>query len=423
MQNTAKLYFQTSFPASARLIILHPNFESQHLLLTDILGRSHTALLLTLQHPGSDLGTVWQLLSDVLADCGSKALDALTDKTTIEKAAQLTLKALKPLEPVTLVMDAFDYAQGDAVAEWLIQVAVGLKGDSQIVLGTRRLTLDVLNAAAEEPALAGKVALFPTDDSRMLIDYLTLPADHKLLEVYAHGPGQAFVNGRMIEQWDGVLPRSLFFYLIDRGMTTRDEIFHTFWPDLNVREATNVFHVTKRKVSEILGFDLTVYWSGFYRISSDIDLQYDVVRFGEYVQNSAVAEDEDAIVMLKNAIHLYRGRFLSTLNAPWIDTRGDDLRSTYIEALSSLAHLHEKQGEWPSALGLYQRAVAIQPHREDLVRGIMQNYKELGQADRAIAAYERLAASLKRDLSVAPDKRTIEVLDQIRGKSPRHNSA
>jgi DNA-binding SARP family transcriptional activator len=421
MQNTAKLYFQTSFPVNARLVILHPNFESQHLLLTDILGRGNTSLLITLQTAGSDLAEVWQLLSDVLADSGGKPLEALTDTTTVEKAAQLTLKALKQFEPVTLVLDAFDYAQGTTVADWLIRVAAGLKGDSQLVLGTRRLTLNVLNAAAAEPALAGKVALFPTDDSRMLIDYLALPAEHKLLEVYAHGPGQAFVNGRMIEQWDGVLPRSLFFYLVDRGMTTRDEIFHTFWPDLNVREATNVFHVTKRKVSEILQFDLTVYWSGFYRISSDIDLQYDVVRFGEYVQNSAVAEDDDAMVMLQNAIHLYRGRFLSTLTAPWIETRGDDLRSTYIEALSSLAHLHERRGEWPSALGLYQRAVAIQPHREDLVRGIMQNYKELGQTDRAIAAYERLATSLKRDLNVAPDKRTTEVLDQIRGKSSRHS--
>ncbi|MBX3082680.1 MAG: bacterial transcriptional activator domain-containing protein [Anaerolineae bacterium] len=419
MQNTAKLYYQTSFPASARLIILHPNFESQHLLLIDILSRGHSPLIVTLQTPGSGLVELWQLLSDVLVDSGSKPLEALTDKTTVEKAAQITLKALKPLEPVTLVLDAFDCLQGDAVAEWLIQVAAGLRGESQIVLGTRRLPVDVLKAAADTPALTGKVALYPTDDSRMLIDYLVLPADHKLLEVYAHGPGQAFVNGRMIEQWDGVLPRSLFFYLVDRGMTTRDEIFRTFWPELNVREATNVFHVTKRKVSEILGFDLTVYWSGFYRISSDIDLQYDVVRFGEYVQNSAVADDDEAMLMLQNAIHLYRGRFLSTMNAPWIETRGEDLRSTYIDALSSLAHLYEKHSEWPSALGLYQRATAIQPHREDLVRGIMQMYKELGQPERAVAAFDRLATSLKRDLSVNPDKRTVELLDQIRVKPSR----
>src|SRR5689334_12024247 len=127
MQNTAKLYFQTSFPVNARLIILHPNFESQHLLLTDILGRDNTALMVTMQIPNSDLAEVWRLLSEVLADSGGKPLEALTDKTTVEKAAQATLKALKPLEPVTLVLDAFDYARGEVVAEWLIHVAAGLK--------------------------------------------------------------------------------------------------------------------------------------------------------------------------------------------------------------------------------------------------------------------------------------------------------
>ena len=38
-------------------------------------------------------------------------------------------------------------------------------------------------------------------------------------------------------------------------MATRDDIFNTFWPSLSIKEATNVFHVTKRKVNEILGFE------------------------------------------------------------------------------------------------------------------------------------------------------------------------
>ena len=40
-------------------------------------------------------------------------------------------------------------------------------------------------------------------------------------------------------------------------MVTRDEIFETFWPGLPTKEATNVFHVTKRKISERLGYELT----------------------------------------------------------------------------------------------------------------------------------------------------------------------
>ena len=72
-------------------------------------------------------------------------------------------------------------------------------------------------------------------------------------------------------------------------MVTRAEIFQTFWPNLTTREATNVFHVTKRKISEVLGTELTVYGSSFYHISPQIQLSYDVSLFNQLVQDSDTA--------------------------------------------------------------------------------------------------------------------------------------
>jgi DNA-binding SARP family transcriptional activator len=43
-------------------------------------------------------------------------------------------------------------------------------------------------------------------------------------------------------------------------------------------------------------------------------------------------------------------------------------------------------------------------------------YKQLGQPERAVAAYQRLEISLKTQLKVAPDKKTTELLDQIKVK-------
>src|SRR5258708_38786010 len=248
----------------------------------------------------------------------------------------------------------------------------------------------------------------------MLLDYPQQPADRVLLEVYGLGPGQALINGERIDHWDGLLPRSLFFYFVDRGMITRDEIFQTFWPTLSIREATNVFHVTKRKISEILGFDLTVYWSGFYRISPDIDLHYDVVKFIEDVQNSVVAEQQEASDLLERAIFLYRGLFLSTLDMEWAESRRHELKLTYADALSTLGRLRQREGDTQESLGLYSRAGTTQPQREDLAPAIMPLYATLGQSDRAIAAYNRLTDELKQNLGVGPDRQTSELAEQIR---------
>jgi DNA-binding SARP family transcriptional activator len=409
---TTKRWFELSYPAAAALVILHPNFGSQHLLLPIVLDHvERTPILLTLASDVSDLNTIWSVLAATLNEQFDQALPNLSDRTTPDKAAQTALKALKPLGDFLLFIDSYDLADSETVQPWIEALVKGLPEGSQIVLGGRQLPLSLL----ESRTVQGKVALFPVEAGHMLLDYVNRPAaDRVLLEVYGFGPGRALVNGKLVDQWDGVLPRSLFFYFVDRGMTTRDEIFHTFWPTLPVREATNVFHVTKRKISEILGFDLTVYWSGFYRVAPTIDLQYDVIKFAEDVQNSAVAVDDDAIPLLEKAVYVYRGTFLSTLSAHWADSRREELRLTYVEALSSLAKLRERRGEPEEALGLYLRAAAIQPHREDLARGIMSLYQKLGQPQRAVDVYRRLEAELKRNFSVTPDRRTNELLEQIR---------
>ncbi len=211
-----------------------------------------------------------------------------------------------------------------------------------VILGTRVLPMSLI----EHPDLLGKTALVPVNPDKMILDY-TNSVGKNVLEVRALGPGRVLINGRLVEHWDGVLPRMLFFYFVDRGMTTRDEIFRTFWPNLSTREATNVFHVTKRKISEILGTDLTVYWSGFYRISPDLELHYDVVKFAEAVQNAAVADDEEAIWLLQNAITLYNGPFLSMMEQTWVAQRREELASNYAEALAGLARIYKNHDAPP----------------------------------------------------------------------------
>lgn len=414
MQRSAKTYVETGFPLDARLIILHPNFESQHLLIPKIAERSGGLLSMTVQAPNTGLEAFWQSFAALFADTGRADLPRLASNSTPAKAATAALNVLKPLGPLSILIDSFDLALDQSVAAWLARLAAGLAEGSRVIIGTRRLPIALLTEALSDEVLAPHVAIFPLDDDRMLLNYLAITTDLTMLEVYAHGTGHALVNGRLIDRWDGVLPRNLFFYLVDRGMVTRDEIFQTFWPDLSVKEATNVFHVTKRKISELLGFDLTTYWSGFYRISPNIDLHYDVVQFGEFMQNTTIAEGDEAVALLEKAIHLYRGPFLSSLDAAWITARRDDLRSTYVEALSTLGKICEGRGDGRRAVSLYQRAMVVQPHREDLARAIMSIHQADGDLERALDVFAQLTEALKRNYNVAPDKKTAELAEQSR---------
>jgi DNA-binding SARP family transcriptional activator len=411
-------WFNETFPDRAALVILHPNYANQHLLWSAFLDQKNcTPVYVALSTPHTDLRAFWELLATTLREQVNLALPPLDSNASPQAAAKAFQKTLRPLGRYQLLIEAFDLADQEPVGLWINALLQELPEGCQIVLGGRRLPITLLNEAAPRD----KMALYPLDGERMLLDYVAQPTGRTMLEVYGHGPGRVLVNGRLIDEWDGVLPRSLFFYFIDRGMVTRDEIFHTFWPTLPVREATNVFHVTKRKISEILGFDLTVYWSGFYRISSDIDLHYDVIKFVESVQNSAVADSETATALLQRAIYLYHGVFLSSLTSSWVEARREELQSTYVEALSSLARLREHNQQNGEALGLYLRAAATQPQREDLARSIMSLYHRLKQPRKALETFDRLTNELSTHLGVTPDRRTIELAEQIRtAKSPKH---
>jgi len=393
--------------AQRNLLVLHPQFRYHNPLLDSLLAKSQANVLyVTLPEPGTTAPVLWEILAHELNDVYGVGLPPLTD---LDRAAQVFEAAIRPLKPLLLILAAYDYADDD-VHMLIARLASGLGGGAAFVLDSRSWPR-ALASCLESPQQA---ALLPVSSPDMLLDYLARDRDRVLLEVHALGSGQVFVNGRHINQWDGALPRALFFYFIDRGMTTRDEVFSTFWPDLSPREATNVFHVTKRKISEILEVDLTVYSSGFYRLASNIDLHYDVVSFVEAVQNSAIAEPEEAEVLLRRAVRLHEREFLTDFTQPWAVRRRDELRSTYVDALAGLARLLEERGQNSEALGMYSRAFGLSPQREDLARQQMRLYADAGEHGRALAVYNRLVSELKRSLGVAPSPETAALADEVR---------
>ncbi len=320
--------FLRDLGAHHRVIVIHPNSLLPRLFLTAFFDGVYVAL------------------DETLTD--AKAIYAV-----IERACQEQTTARIESAP-HLILDDCDRIDERALLE-IVRAFIEKLERGRIVLFTRTVPSALLN----DMLLREQTRFFPTDESLMLWDYAQRRDDSILLEVRALGTGHVLLNGRVVDNWDGVLPRALFFYLIDRGMATRTEIFQTFWPNLTVREATNVFHVTKRKISEVLQIDLTHYGASYYRISPQIQLSYDVMLFTKLVQDGTMAQGREAVDLLERALLLYRGAMMTSLNADWVRERRKSLQYTYLEALETLAETLAQLGEARRALGYYRRASAV----------------------------------------------------------------
>lgn len=397
-----------NLPADKNVLLLHTQFPYHNLLIDALLSVStRSVLYLGLAAAKGSLSGLWTAISEELAQVYGITLPAL-ENSRPQNAARQFAQAVAPLLPLLVVVNDYDSALTE-VHHFVAAVSQQLGSNIQFLISGRNWPEALLDALPDRD----QAAVLPVAPDYMLLDYLQRDNDRVLLEVRALGYGQVLINGRHIAQWDGSLPRSLFFFFVDRGMTTRDEVFETFWPELSTREATNVFHVTKRKISEILDMDLTVYSSGFYRISPQIDLHYDVISFVQAVQESAVSTPDVALELLEQALVLCNREFLGDFDQPWALRRREELVMVKSDALTELARLHEADGTQEEAIGFYSRAFGAYPRQEELARKLIDYYLAQNQPQQAQRVFLLLEHELRTAWADEPSPEMIALAEQI----------
>jgi DNA-binding SARP family transcriptional activator len=404
-----------------RLILLAPRLRNRNALTAFFVETGAGAYFYAVTPGDTDLRAFLRHLVDSLRDIDPK-FGRQTDQALEQRRAKpaeladgllYDLSRAKP-RPHSLLLDEFDnLPQSTDVSDFFEQFVLHLPDDLRLVINSRQLNYQLWSRFVQSGDAVVLGATQVLDGTIFDPELLDMPR----LEVYGFGGGSVFINGNPVETWDGPLPRNLFYYFVDHPMVTRDEIFETFWPELPTKEATNVFHVTKRKVSERLGYELTGYSGGFYRPSGQMSIHYDVACFEEAIKEGREAQGPVTPDVWYKAIRLYHSQFLHNIEMPWIARRREELKLTYVEALVGVGRLYKALGDTERAISYYLRALREVPHREDIHRDVMSLYEARGERDKAIAQYQILSDNLKRTLNIAPSKATRTLYNLLTGES------
>jgi hypothetical protein len=164
IEGISRRWLNNAFPADMPLVLLHPNFSNQHLILDAAFNQpDRTAIFFALTRPQSSLEMVWDLLIIAIQEQLNQQLPRLE---SADKAAKSAAKALQTVGSFTLIIDAFDFAD-ETVQEWVAALTNNLPTNSQIVISSRTLPMSLLT----NPTVQGKIVVFPIDGERMLVDY------------------------------------------------------------------------------------------------------------------------------------------------------------------------------------------------------------------------------------------------------------
>lgn len=408
-----------------KVILLYPWANYRNIFLTYFLNDVAEGLVYYRIPENMDELTDWvQGLLDevkhVIPNFGKKLSDALSGGSPeqIGEALATELAKIKS-DRVVLFIDELDRVpQDEAFNQFVIALVNNMPKNAQLAVNSRLLTYQPwINWVS-----AGQAVVLGTAHRRNNLMFTVEDEPKPQLEIYAFGRGHAVTNGREIKNWDGALPRNLFFYFIDNPLVTRDQIFEVFWPKLSIKDATNVFHVTKRKITERISmkvedddnYELTNYSAGFYMPSDKVVRHYDVFDFEEAIEQALISEDvHEKEVLFSHAIDIYKAPFLHTINLPWVEARRIQLQEMYAEALIGMARLMEAREAWEEALGFYVRSLKETPQREDIHRDAMRMYLNLGRPDDAKAQYQSLAQYLDKAVGVPPSSASQALFESI----------
>jgi DNA-binding SARP family transcriptional activator len=398
--------------AGKRIVLLYPWTNYRTMFLKSYLHRAEEGLLY-FRPRGTDLPLeIW--LSDLLTefrhvfpDFGAHLSQVLAegDPEAIGHTLACEIETITD-EPIILFIDDFDRIRiDDLFQRFLAGLIDSLPDRVQIALSSSALP----SCPWKQMLTRGDAVILGNYQHRSDILFNTVAKPKPQLEVYGFGEGVVLLNGRPIDNWDGVLPKRLFFYLIDNPMVTRDQIFADFWPHLSVKGATDIFHVTKHKISEIIGralgnaqdCELTTYTQGYYIPNPQIVRHYDVENFTDAVERAYLTTDMHEVeLFLTRALDLYRGPYLVNTQQDWIAHRRAALEQKHVEAAIWLAQIHYERHDDDEALRLLQMARVMRSEREDVRRMLIELHLRAGQRALARLEYERMIADIYKPLDI-----------------------
>lgn len=387
--------------AQGAIVLLEPASRYRSLLVASLLERQDRPVLYYALGPDdSDLAIFLTSLGRSLADQHSLGGQSLLALAGVESVSNATwIEALlddlaRAGDNVLLVLDEYDRSDSsDDVQAFVTELAIRLPPKVTVLLNSRttpRLPWVALIAKRRATVISTENAeiRFPTASGQA--------SQQTPIDVYALGPGFVLLENTAVESWEGHLPRLLFFFALERPAVTRSEICAAFWPDLDVEQAVNVFHVTKRRLHKALGMDALLHENGFYLLNPALEIRSDLHDFVDLLLSARRAAPESRLTYLLQAVDTYRGPYLQGHDDAWIAARRADYLDGYIEALTELASLYLAQNRREQALTQLQRALAADFDRPALQRDVLQLYIAMGRRYEAAAHYKELKARLTK---------------------------
>lgn len=312
-------------------------------------------------------------------------------------------------EAFASVQQAFTLAQSVGYDQMLVSEAL----PAQDLL---RATQQASAIAARAAALLARAQMARKVLERVAAAPLAEPRQASL-ELLALGGSRVLLKGDEIarSEWGSQLPRELLFFVADRMPVDRETLLQTFWPQMSAARATANFHQTLYRVRRALKSEAIVFQDNQYRLAPQLNFDYDVANFEREARAALALSSDDLrrLPLLEAAIGRYTGEYLADLPVEWAQERRRALSDLLVDLLREYADELIHLARYPDARQALNRALAIEPLRDDLHERMLACLGAMGRRYEVVQHYQHYRNLLQTELGLDPPRSARELYARL----------
>ncbi|KKM09892.1 hypothetical protein SY88_17100 [Clostridiales bacterium PH28_bin88] len=261
------------------------------------------------------------------------------------------------------------------------------------------------------------------------------PAGIPGIRIRLFGNLEVVIDGVAVPEkaWQTRKVKTLFKYLVlHKGRrVTREQLMELLWPEAEPDSAAVSLRVTLSRLRRALtpaGVETkgkTPFFGderGTIWFNPNKDYTLDTEEFDQKVKMGLMdlesGNEAGARVRLEQALELYRGDLLEEdLYEDWAAAERERLQLIYLDTLQTLARLYTEAGanaNHDRARGLLQRALVVNPYREETYLALMELYRSAGQTGEALRLFERCRKVLAEEFGVQPGREMLKLVEEIK---------
>ena len=236
------------------------------------------------------------------------------------------------------------------------------------------------------------------------------------LTIHAFGPGQVSLSGKkiMLSDWQTRETRELFFFFLQSGPQTKEEIAAIFWPDISPERLKMRFKTNMYRLRHAVGQNSILFEGEQYLFNHEIDFEYDVEKFKKFLELArSTTNGSERKTFLKNAIELAEGPYLADVDAEWADEQRTQIEHQYHAALIRLAGLYLDDNQAAEALSVCQIALKSDSLMEEAYRMSMRAYAILEDSAAVARVFQTCSEILADELGVKPSRETKSLYQKL----------